>query len=72
MPIEERLGPRSPGGIKKVHVGCGPHAIMEDWWNVDIRTFPRIDEALDAAQPWPYSDLCYIYAEHFLEHLALD
>jgi hypothetical protein len=27
------LGPNSPDGIKKVHVGCGPHAIMADWWN---------------------------------------
>lgn len=53
-------------------MGCGPHALMEDWWNIDIRKFPGIDEAIDATEPWPYQDLSYIFAEHFLEHLALD
>lgn len=57
---------------QKIHVGCGPHAIMQGWWNVDIRSFPGIDEAFDATQPWPYSDARYVYAEHFLEHLGLD
>ncbi len=70
--IGQRLGPESPSGIKRVHVGCGPHAIMASWWNVDIRKFPGIDEAFDATQPWPYEDLEFIYAEHFLEHLRLD
>lgn len=68
----ERVGPSSPTGIKKVHVGCGPHAIMQDWWNIDIRKFPGIDEAVDATASWPYMDLHFIYAEHFLEHIALD
>ena len=68
----QRLGPGSPKGIKKVHVGCGPHAIMPDWWNVDIRSFPGIDEVIDASEPWPYVDLNYVFAEHFIEHLALD
>lgn len=68
----ERLGPNSPGGIKKVHVGCGPNAIMPDWWNVDVRSFRGIDEAMDASEPWPYVDLDYVFAEHFIEHLALD
>lgn len=70
--MAERLGPNSPSGIKKVHVGCGPHAILPDWWNVDIRKFPAIDEAIDATAPWAYTDLHYVYAEHFLEHLTLN
>jgi predicted SAM-dependent methyltransferase len=70
--MPERIGPSNPEGIKKVHVGCGPHAIMEDWWNIDIRKFPGIDEAIDATAPWPFQDLHYVYAEHFLEHLTLD
>lgn len=45
---------------------------MTDWWNVDIRKFPGIDEAFDATQPWPYTDLEFVYAEHFIEHLRLD
>jgi hypothetical protein len=67
-----RISPVYPSGIKKVHVGCGPHAILSDWWNVDIRKFSGIDEAIDATQPWPYTDLRYVYAEHFLEHLTIE
>lgn len=70
--MDQRLSPHFSLGIKKVHVGAGPHAIMPDWWNVDIRKFPGIDEVVDATEPWPYNDLSYIYAEHFLEHLTLD
>ncbi len=70
--MTQRLGPNSPAGIQKVHVGCGPHAILPEWWNVDISNFEGIDEVLDATEPWPYIDLHYVYAEHFLEHLALD
>lgn len=45
---------------------------MSDWWNVDIRQFNGIDQVMDATQPWPYRDVDFIYAEHFLEHLTLD
>ena len=69
---DSRLGPKNENGIKRVQVGCGPHNIMEDWWNVDIRKFRGIDEVMDATKPWPYKDLEYVFGEHFLEHLALD
>jgi predicted SAM-dependent methyltransferase len=59
-------------GIKRVHVGCGPHAILPDWWNVDVRKFRGIDDVIDAAEPWPYTDLDFVFAEHFIEHLTLD
>lgn len=64
----ERLGPNFPSGIKRVHVGCGPHAILPDWWNVDVRKFRGIDDVIDAAEPWPYTDLDFVFAEHFIEH----
>ncbi|MDQ3509371.1 MAG: hypothetical protein M3494_15405 [Actinomycetota bacterium] len=67
-----RLGPRDGRGIKKVQVGCGPHNLMDDWWNVDINEFPGIDEVMDATKPWPYENLEYVFGEHFLEHLTLD
>lgn len=67
-----RLGPEHEGGIKRVQVGCGPHNIMDDWWNVDIRHFAGVDAVMDATKPWPYGDLEYVYGEHFLEHLTLD
>lgn len=68
----DRRGPGFPGGVNRLHVGCGPHNLMADWWNVDIRTFPGIDQRADVTKPWPWRDLDYVYGEHFLEHLALD
>ena len=38
-----RRGPNDPGGIARLHVGCGPKNLMADWWNVDIRSFKGID-----------------------------
>jgi len=70
--ITPRLGPSHPNGIKKVQIGCGPHNILTDWWNVDIRPFPGIDQVMDVTKPWPFNDLEYVYGEHFLEHLSLE
>ncbi|MGV6818333.1 MAG: class I SAM-dependent methyltransferase [Thiotrichales bacterium] len=59
--------------IRRVQVGCGPHNLLEQWWNVDIRSFPGIDQAMDVAEPWPWrNQLEYVYGEHFLEHLTLE
>jgi predicted SAM-dependent methyltransferase len=59
--------------ITKVHVGCGPHALLDGWWNTDLREFPGIDQAMDATAPWPWRDqLTHVYAEHFLEHLTIE
>ena len=71
-PAPPRLGPNDPGGIRRVHVGCGANNIYPDWWNVDIRSFRGVDEVLDAAAPWPWSGLDAVYGEHFIEHLPLD
>lgn len=67
-----RLGPNDPGGITRLHVGCGPKNLMADWWNVDIRSFKGVDEVADVTAPWPWQDLDYVYGEHFLEHLSPD
>jgi len=67
-----RLSPDHSDPIKKVQVGCGPHNILPDWWNVDIRPFPGIDQVMDVTQPWPFEGLECIYGEHFLEHLSLE
>lgn len=59
--------------VKRVQVGCGPHNLLEHWWNVDIRSFPGIDQVMDVAEPWPWrNQLEYVYGEHFLEHLSLE
>lgn len=70
--IAPRLGPSHSNGIKKVQVGCGPHNILLDWWNIDIRAFPGIDQVMDVTQPWLFTGLEYVYGEHFLEHLSLE
>lgn len=67
-----RLPPDHPQGIRRVQVGCGPKHLREDWWNVDIRSFKGIDEAMNAAKPWRWENLLdFVYCEHFLEHLDL-
>jgi predicted SAM-dependent methyltransferase len=53
-------------------LGCGPEHALPGWWNVDIRSFPGVDQVLDATEAWPFEELEYIYAEHFLEHLSLE
>ncbi len=59
--------------ITKVHVGCGPHNLLPEWWNVDLRDFKGIDQVMDVTCPWPWvNELHYIYGEHFLEHLSLE
>jgi predicted SAM-dependent methyltransferase len=68
----DRRGPDHHDGIRKIQVGCGPHNIFPDWWNVDVRPFPGVDAVFDATKDWPYSGLEFIYGEHFLEHLDLD
>lgn len=70
--VGSRSSPRKEDGIKRVQVGCGPHNLMEGWWNVDIAEFPGIDEVMDATKPWPYAGLDYVFGEHFLEHLSLE
>ncbi len=67
-----RKSPSEPDGIKRVQVGCGPHNIFDDWWNVDIRAFKGIDQVMDVSVDWPWVRcLDYVYGEHFLEHLTL-
>lgn len=68
----KRLSPELAGGIKKLHVGCGPIHHWPDWWNVDIRAFAGVDECKDVTQPWAWKDLEYIYSEYFLQALTLE
>ena len=69
----KKLPPEYPTGTKKLHVGCGPKNILEDWWNVDIRSFKGIDQVIDVTKPWPWTNMLdYIYGEHFIEHLHLE
>jgi predicted SAM-dependent methyltransferase len=53
----------------KVHVGCGPVA-LPGWLNVDNQPYPAVDQLLDVTKEWPFEDVKYIFAEHFIEHLS--
>ncbi|HEX3584249.1 MAG TPA: methyltransferase domain-containing protein [Thermoanaerobaculia bacterium] len=55
----------------KLHVGSGP-VLLEGWINVDNQPYRGIDRVLDIREGIPYSDLEFIFAEHFIEHLAYD
>jgi predicted SAM-dependent methyltransferase len=56
----------------KVHVGCGPKALLEGWCNTDLREFAGVDHVMDATEPWPWDDLTHVFGEHFIEHLEID
>lgn len=55
----------------RLHIGCGQQAIP-GWINIDNQALPGVDRVLDVRQGLPFRGVSAIYAEHFLEHLALD
>lgn len=61
----------SKKATNKINVGCGPSA-REGWINVDIQSFSSVDVVMDVTKEWQFSDISYVYAEHFLEHLKLE
>jgi hypothetical protein len=61
-----------PQTVRKVHVGCGPHALLDGWCNADVRRFEGVDHVMDATEPWPFSGLTHVFGEHFIEHLEID
>lgn len=58
-------------GPLRLHIGCGQQAIP-GWINIDNQALPGVDRVLDVRQGLPFRGVSAIYAEHFLEHLALD
>jgi predicted SAM-dependent methyltransferase len=66
------IDPAYPHSVRKVHVGCGPHALLDGWCNSDVRPFKGVDHVMDATRPWPFSGLTHVFGEHFIEHLEID
>ncbi len=60
-----------PPGPRRLHVGAGSQR-LEGWINVDIRPFPGVDLVADVTQGLELSGIDDVFAEHFLEHLAVD
>jgi predicted SAM-dependent methyltransferase len=61
---------RLPAG-GKLHVACGP-LHLSGWINIDKFPTPATDYVVDVRYGLPFRELSFIFAEHFLEHLALD
>ena len=56
---------------RRLHVGCGPQ-LLEGWINIDNQPYKGIDAVVDIRNGVPYEDLEFIFAEHFIEHLAYE
>ncbi|HEY5609667.1 MAG TPA: hypothetical protein VIL97_00560 [Thermoanaerobaculia bacterium] len=55
----------------KLHIGSGSSAIP-GWINIDRDAYPGVNRVLDVRDAFPFEDVQYIFAEHFVEHLKLD
>ncbi|MEO8219055.1 MAG: hypothetical protein ABI718_18420 [Acidobacteriota bacterium] len=56
---------------QKLHVGCGQVALA-GWTNIDNQPLRGVDRVLDVTQGFPFRDVAYIFAEHFIEHLSYE
>lgn len=61
----------APAAGVRLHIGSGRHR-LDGWVNVDIQELPGVDVVADVRRGLDFRDARAIYAEHFLEHLALD
>ena len=59
-----------PRRAERLHIGSGPQA-LQGWVNIDNVRYPGVDHVLDVTRGLPYRDVKFIFAEHFIEHLAL-
>lgn len=58
--------------MTKLHLGCGPQ-ILPGWQNIDNVKYAGVDQVLDVTKKsLPYKDVPFVFAEHFIEHLAYD
>ena len=55
----------------RLHIGAG-RVRLEGWLNVDLQALPGVDVVADVTRGLEFRDVEAIFAEHFLEHLAID
>ena len=65
-----QLFSRSAAPRTRLHIGAGRER-LEGWTNVDIQALPGVDVVADVTKGLQFSDVEAIFAEHFLEHLAM-
>jgi predicted SAM-dependent methyltransferase len=68
---EPSTTPESPTAPLRLHIGAGRHR-LDGWVNLDLQALPGVDVVADVRQGLDFEDVDAIYAEHFLEHLAID
>jgi hypothetical protein len=58
-------------GPVRLHVGAGDKR-LPGWVNVDLKRLPGVDVVADVTKGLRFSDVEAVFAEHFLEHLAVE
>ena len=66
--LRSKLNPTSG---PRLHIGSGK-ARLEGWINMDVQALPGVDVVADVTQGLDFENVEAIFAEHFLEHLAID
>src|ERR1700753_3367658 len=54
----------------RLHIGSGRER-LEGWVNIDAQALPGVDVVADVTKSLNYSNVEAVFAEHFIEHLAL-
>lgn len=55
--------------MTKLHLGCGP-LHLDGWVNIDNAEYPGVDQVLDVTAGLPFENVSFVFAEHFIEHIA--
>jgi predicted SAM-dependent methyltransferase len=55
--------------VTKLHLGSGKQHLA-GWVNIDNQPLPGVDKVLDVTLGLPFDDVAFIFAEHFIEHIA--
>ncbi len=58
-------------GAARLHIGSGDKR-LDGWVNIDLLPLPGVDVVADVTQGLDFEDCEVVFAEHFLEHLAVD
>lgn len=61
---------RKRDGPLRLHIGCG-NKRLEGWVNIDEKRLPGVDVVADVTRGLRYTGVAAVFAEHFLEHLAM-
>ena len=56
---------------ERLHIGCGRER-LEGWVNVDLLDLPGVDVVADVTRGLDFKGVEAAFAEHFIEHLAVD